>query len=152
MTVTPATLRAAFPEFANSTTYPDAQINFWLPTASEFVGSDRWGDLVDLGVTLYVCHHLALSAKAVKQAATGGVPGMAVGVVNNRSVDKVSIGYDVNVATYKDAGFWNQTTYGTRFWHYVQLFGAGAIVANIPGYDPQGAAAAWPGPLIYPGY
>lgn len=149
MNVTATSLRAAFPEFSDSVKYPDTQINLWIPLASQFVGQDRWGDSADLGVTLFVCHQLALSAKAVKTAAAGGVPGMGVGVVNNKSVDKVSVGYDVNVATEQGAGFWNQTTYGTRFWHLVKMFGAGPVQCNTPGYDPTGglSGGAWPGPL-----
>lgn len=149
MTVTPSTLRALFPEFSNTATYPDAVINAWIPIASQFVGQDRWGDATDLGITLYVCHNLVLGAKASKAAATGGVPGMAVGVVNNKSVDKVSIGYDVSVSTEDGAGFWNQTTYGTRYYHMVRMFGAGPVQCNTPGADPTGGlnGGAWPGPL-----
>lgn len=154
MTVTPTTLRALFPEFSNTATYPDSTINVWIPIYTLMVGSDRWGDLTDLGITLAVCHQLAIGAKAVKQAATGGVPGSAVGVVNNRSVDKVSVGYDVTVATEEGAGFWNQTTYGTRYYHYAKIFGAGPVQVNTPGYDPTGGVAggAWPGPLWPAGY
>lgn len=149
MTVTPTTLRALFPEFSNTTTYPDATINAWIPIATQFVGPDRWGDLTDFGITLWICHYITLGAKAAKTAATGGTPGTAVGVVNNKSVDKVSIGYDVTVATEAGAGFWNQTTYGTRYWHYVQMFGAGPVQCNTPGFDPTGGlnGGAWPGPL-----
>lgn len=151
MAVTPAILRTAFPEFASTADFPDSQITFWTNIYSKLVGEDRWGELTDLGIMLASCHQLVLSAKAYKQAATGGTPGSNVGVLNSRSVDKVSLGYDVNVATEQGAGFWNQTTYGTRYWHYVQIFGAGPVQANTPGYDPAGgyASGAWPGPL-YP--
>ena len=152
MTVTPTTLRALFPEFTDTTAYPDPTINAWIPIASQFVGEDRWGDSTDLGITLYVCHHLSIGRRAVKQAAMGGIPGTSVGVLNNKSVDKVSTGYDTTLATEQGAGFWNQTTYGTRFWHLTQIFGAGPVQCNTPGYDPTGgiAAGAWPGPL-WPG-
>lgn len=148
MPVTPTTLRALYPEFSNTTKFPDATINAWIPYAQQLVGEDRWGDAYDLGVTLIVCHMIALSAINVAAAAAGGVPGQSVGVVNNRSVDKVSVGYDVNLSKEEGAGFWNRTTYGQQYWHMVRIFGAGPVQCNVPGASPQASGQAWPGPLF----
>lgn len=149
MTVTPATLRALFPEFGNTAKFPDATINAWIPIAQQLVGEDRWGDSYDYGVTLVVCHHIALGAINAAAAAAGGVPGQSVGVVNNRSVDKASVGYDVNLAKEEGAGFWNRTTYGQQYWHMVRIFGAGPVQVGTPAANPVASASgpAWPGPI-----
>jgi hypothetical protein len=43
MSVTPATFRADWPEFADVVSYPDAAINFWLNYASKFQNTEVWG-------------------------------------------------------------------------------------------------------------
>ena len=53
MTVTPASIRAAFPALSNATTYLDASMALWIGVAEKLVNADRWGDLTDTGIMLY---------------------------------------------------------------------------------------------------
>lgn len=126
--ITPAQFRADFPEFANTTVFPDGQITFWLKWAYIMVRADRWMEALDLGIELFVAHNLVLEALAQKAAAGGGgagIPGAQGGVVTSKQVDKVSVSYDANAGLILDGGDWNLTTYGTRFLRMARMMGAG---------------------------
>lgn len=150
-TATPATFRVHYPEFSVTGTYPDAQVQFWLDFAYSMLNASRWGRQLDLGAELYAAHNLAIEARAQATAANGGIPGEAVGVLNSKSVDKVSAGYDIGSATEQGAGNWNLTIYGTRFIRLAKMFGAGPVQVGI-GVAPPGSGLAWPGPLTTPGF
>lgn len=147
MTVTIASFRAAFPAFASDTDYPDAMVTLWLTTATAQVNEGRWADLTDLGIMLYTAHELAVERRAAA-GASSGAPGSSVGILSSKSADGVSASYDVSTATEKDAGHWNLTTYGTRYYRYLKMMGAGPLQVNgAPSGDGPGA---WPGPMRYP--
>lgn len=122
-----ATFRTNFPEFADTTIYPTPTINFWLSVAEKLVNADRWYDLYDQGVQLFVAHHLAIATRNVKTAGAGGIPGSVQGAQTSKSVDKVAVSYDASKVQYDDAGFWNMTTYGLQYWNLVMMVGAGGI-------------------------
>jgi len=130
MTVTAAQLRSDFPEFANTTTYPDSLVTMWLTVANSLVNPDRWVELTNLGIELVTCHHLAISAKDQLASAVGGAPGEVKGPTASKAVDKVSVSYDTGAVTLTDAGFWNMTSYGTRFLGLARMFGAGGMQIN----------------------
>jgi hypothetical protein len=163
MTVTPASFRIDFPEFANTTTYPDSEILIWLAIASQLQNPCKWGasdpainnppkGLYDLGLELFVAHNIALEADALKTAAAGGTPGGTPGVLSSKAVGPVSAGYDTSAGIEPGAGHWNLTIYGLR---YIKLFRlAGAGVGQINGAYTGAPAAgtyggAWPGPADY---
>jgi hypothetical protein len=122
-----STFRQDFPEFANTTDYPDAQVTFWLGVGGKLLRAERWFDLLDQGLELFTAHHLAIGAKDQATASAGGIPGAVQGNVSSKSVDKVSVSYDASRVTYDDAGFWNMTTYGLRYWNLLMLVGAGGV-------------------------
>jgi len=143
---TPTEFRADFPEFSNTTTYPDGVIQFWLNVAYKQLNSNRWGDLLDVAAELYTAHNIVLEAKAIREAGVaGGLVTGSPGMVTSKGVDKVSVGYDVNTATEEGAGFWNSTVYGTRFYRLMMLHGAGPLQVGI-GVAPPLSGPAWPGP------
>ena len=127
MTVSAASFRASFPEFASTTTYPDAAVTMWLTAAGDLLSAERWGNLLDLGTSLYIAHNLTLGAKDAKAASMGGVGGGSAGVVSSKSVDKVSVAYDTGAGTIEGAGAWNLTTYGVRYLQLARMVGAGAV-------------------------
>lgn len=122
-----ATFRADFPEFASVTTYPDASVQFWLTLAPKLISEERWGDVFDQGVELFVAHNLSLGQMALKAAAGGGAPGVTGGLVASKTVDKLSISYDTSAAMLPEAGHWALTTYGLRYLQLVMMFGAGGM-------------------------
>lgn len=126
MTVTPASFRANFPEFADAAMYPDATVNYWLGIGARMLRPDRWVDLLDHGLELFTAHHIALARQAVEAAAAGGVPGSNTGVVTSEAVDKVSASYDAGSTTLDSgAGHWNATVYGVQFLQLVRMAGSG---------------------------
>ena len=151
MTITVQQLRADFPEFSSTTDYTNAAIQFWLDRAYEFLNVQRWGKHLDLGAELFTAHNIAIEARAVKDASHGGIPGSQVGPLNSKSIDKVSVSYDVGSGIELDAGHWNLTVYGTRFIRIARMMGAGPLQIGI-GSVPTGSGQAWPGPDTTPGF
>lgn len=126
-TVTPASFRANYPEFVSNTAYPDTLITYWLTISALLLNQTRWMNLLDFGTELFVAHNLALERQAVKSAASGAVPGIQTGAINNKSVGPVSQGYDTSAGLELEAGHWNLTTYGTRFIRMARMVGSGGI-------------------------
>ena len=122
-----AQFRQSFPEFNDTTTYPDSLVQFWMTVAVSLVNADRWGELTDLGVALVTAHHLALALKDRKTAAVGGVPGQVTGPQSSKAVDKVSASYNTEAVAIKDGGFWNATMYGVRYLSMALMMGSGGI-------------------------
>lgn len=129
MAVTPASFRADFPEFTDTTKYPDGAINLQIGLAGYFLSSCRWdANIVDRGTELYIAHYLALGARNAAIAAAGGIPGGgAMGPQASKTVDKVSVSNDTKAVTLADAGHWNSTIYGVQFYQLAMMVGAGAV-------------------------
>ncbi len=137
---TPATFRLDFPEFSNTSSYPDAMINFWLGIAVTRLtpAQGRWGDLFIPGLELFTAHFVSIQALNQLQAATNGgtgIPGMQRGAISSESAE-ISASYDVAAVTIEGAGQWNLTTYGTQFIELSNLVGMGPIQVS-PGWFTQ---------------
>lgn len=149
MTVTNASFRQDFPAFANTTSYPDGMVTFWLTFATNLLtpAADRWGAMFDQGVELVMAHNLTIEYRSNTLASVGAPPGEATGMTNNKSVDKVSTGFDTASVAEEGGGHWNLTNYGSRFLRLARMIGAGPIQL---GYGDTGnysaASGAWPGP------
>jgi hypothetical protein len=144
MTVTPASLRAAFTEFTSTTDYPDSGIQFWIDMAVLLLNPTRWYDMLDNATMLFVAHNLSLELMAQREASNGNQPGVARGMLAGGSVDKVSYTYDTASVADATAGHWNLTIYGQRYIRLVKMFGAGPIQVGTPGCYV--GPAAWTGP------
>ena len=128
MAVSNADFRTNFPEFANVTTYPEAQLTFWRTFAETLLYDRcRWADLRDYGIQLVMAHNLALAARNAAAAGAGGTPGSVQGAVASKSVGGVSVSYDTYAATLDNAGFWNLTSYGVLFWQLARTVGTGGF-------------------------
>lgn len=125
--MTPDQFRQDFPEFSDTTRYPDSLVTLWLTVGSSLVNECRWGELTNIGIELVTAHHLAIAARDQQAAAGGGIPGQSSGPMSSKAVDKVSASYDTGAASIADAGFWNLTSYGTRFLGLARLMGAGGM-------------------------
>jgi Protein of unknown function (DUF4054) len=145
--VTVATFRQSFPEFAGPDVYDGGLITAFIAMAtSAFQNLLRWDpNVVDYGTGLFVAHHMVLQARASQTADAGGIPGTVQGVINNKSVDKVAVGYDVESVVLADAPFWNMTTYGIRFLQLTRMFGMGGAQLGIPCF--VGTPTLFLGPL-----
>lgn len=118
--------RTDFPQFADTTKYPDAQVQFRLNLADVLMSESLYGaTMFPYVVELYVAHYMALFAQDQRSTAAGGSGGNASGVQSSKSVDKVSVSYDNSMTLNPDAGFWNNTRYGAEFYQLATMFGAG---------------------------
>lgn len=118
---TPA-FRVAFPAFADQTVYPEARVFFQGSLAEKFYPCDVWGDLHCQVVMLAVAHTLSMQG-ASGGSASGGVKG----VVSSKSVDKVSVSYDVGATTYEGAAYFNGSPYGVELYRLIRMAGAGPM-------------------------
>lgn len=151
MSTTPTIVefRAVFPEFANATTYPDAQLTYWLGIALQMLNVDRWGDLLSHGAYLLVAHNVSQAATRAASMSLGGVVNAAGSKVTSKSVDKVSMSYDVTSSAEEGAGNWNMTTYGQQYIRQARLMGAGPVHVGTPEQSvANNSAAAYPGPYF----
>lgn len=122
-----AQFRVDFPEFANPEQYPDSQLNFWGGIATKMVNACLWLDMTTTGIELYVAHELTLARLNAQAAQSGGTPGQSGGIASSKTVGQVSVSYDPNTTTEKDAGWWNLTVYGKQFIRLARMFGAGVV-------------------------
>ena len=127
MTFDIGAFRTVFPEFADAVAYPDQLIAFWGALAIMQVNACVWKSALVYGTNLYVAHEITLAALNSKTASNGGTPGVSGGIANTKTVGSVTVGYDTVSTAEKDAGYYNQTTYGKQFIRLARIFGAGAI-------------------------
>lgn len=127
MTFTAGQFRTQFPEFKDTVAYSDQQIDFWAGVAQNQLAAATWGNQWLTAVSLYVAHEITLAAQSAKAASAGGVPGTFGGIANTKTVGSVTVGYDAQSNTEKDAGYWNLTNYGKQFFRLMRLFGAQCI-------------------------
>lgn len=159
---------ADFPEFGDQAVYRPVDVQFYLNSADVMMTS-RWDDtytgrgstntktMLYLGAELYVAHYLAISGRDKAAARKGGGPGIAaatgVGAVSAKSVDEVSLSYDVQATTIPGAGHWNLTTYGIRFYQMARMVGSGGLQVGFQAgiFDPMipvPQGPAWVGPWV----
>jgi len=128
MAVTNADFRLNFPEFADVSKYPEAQVTFWRTYAERLLYDEcRWSDMRDYGIQLVMAHQLTLAGRNAAAASAGGAPGSVQGAVSSKAVGGVSVSYDTTAALLQDGGYWNLTTYGIQFWQLAMLVGTGGF-------------------------
>ena len=118
--------RTAFPQFADTTKFPDPQVTFRLNLADILLSEKVTGtEMFPYFAELFVAHYMVLWAADSRSMAAGGAGGSTNGVQASKSVDKVSVSYDTGSTLNPDAGFWNNSRYGAEFWQLIMMFGAG---------------------------
>lgn len=131
MTISRADLVAAFPEFDTETVYPTTQIDFWIGQAVKQISEARFGASYTLAMLLFVAHNIALSAQAARAGKAGGAIGTP-GLVASKSIDKVSVSYDLTTTAAAGAGPWNATVYGQRYYALLRSFAVGPAYKVSP--------------------
>lgn len=110
---------AAFPQFADTTKYPEESVNFWADVGSKTIDPCKWGNMYMNGLYMYVAHQITLDSK--------GAAGQDTGLVSSKSVGSASKSYDRASSNEEGAGYWNLTIWGQRYWRFVRMFGAGGL-------------------------
>ncbi|HZZ80030.1 MAG TPA: DUF4054 domain-containing protein [Gemmataceae bacterium] len=131
----PTAFRALFPAFANTVTYPDAQVQAYWDTATAYV-SNRSGGCYTGGLSLpqqtlalnqMTAHLLCISG----MIASGNTPGVTVGA----TIDKISVTLEPPPAP-NQWQYWLQTTpYGQLLLALLQVASVGGFYAttSVPG-------------------
>lgn len=144
-----ATFRTVLPEFANSTTYTDAAITYWLTQGMLLLLASVWGTTLDQGLLYYTAHNLAIGRRNQLIAAAGGVPGEVKGATASKGVDKANVSYDTQGPQFAKAGLYNTTTYGLEFMRLARLVGIQGIRqiggCGGPGVDTGPFGEGWLG-------
>ncbi len=136
-TFTVENFRVQFPAFSDPNQYPDEQVNFWIDQALNFgpLNFLRSGQFYDRGLRFWVAHNLILERSAGNAALGGGVA-IGSGVPSSKSVNGVSVSYDVEFGSENGAGQYNLTTYGQRFYQILMMAGGAATISVPSGYPP----------------
>ncbi len=100
-------------------------VEFWVDFISRQIDVCIWKQSWNVGVSLYLAHELTLMGQNGKTAKVGGTPGLQGGVATSKTVGSVTVQYDAQTMSEKDAGYWNLTSYGKQFIRLVRVFGAG---------------------------
>lgn len=125
--VTAAIFRASFPEFADTTTYPDGQINFWIGLVPVYLSESVYTDsqTLDFVTQLFVAHNISLSKMNQFAAAVGGAAGALTGPTTSKTVDKVSYSSAAQLVVLENGGAWNLSQYGVQLLQLARMWGAG---------------------------
>ncbi len=127
MTFDTAAFRKAFPEFNDTEMYPSPQVQFWVDFISRQIDPCVWKQSWNMGVSLYLAHELTLARQNIQAANVGGTPGQQGGIASSKTVGSVTVQYDPQTSTEKDAGYWNLSTYGKQFYRLSRVFGARCV-------------------------
>lgn len=129
--------RAQFPEFADTTKYPAAQISAYWSMASLFISSDDCpynslsGDRLVAALNMLTAHLLMLGIQA--RTASGTVSGKSGGFTTSASVGEVSV---AKLAPPVSDGwqFWLAgTPYGQMLWALLSMLSVGGFsVGGLP--------------------
>jgi hypothetical protein len=125
--ITAIQFRSEFPEFSDVSKYSDSSVNSWLTVAANLLNPDRWQQLLTTGIELCAAHYLVIASRDQSIAQFKGIPGTPKGLMTAESVGDLSASYDFSTLMNADAGFWNQTTYGQRYWSLARMMGAGGL-------------------------
>jgi hypothetical protein len=117
--------RTDFPEFADSTKYPDSLVTFWSGIGVARMNPRRWGSLYDQGLELFTAHSISIARADQDQAAMGNTPGNSSGVIASQGAGPLSFSVDTKTSEVKDAQSFNLTTYGKEFYQLAMLVGIG---------------------------
>jgi hypothetical protein len=116
MTVTPSSFQAQFPEFASTS---QTLIQTWITASVTFFNTDRWDDLLDLGVAYWVAHQIVDAQQDAIAPVTddtvmqkeGDVSYQRDSVLVNRIADNPYL----------------STKYGRKYLYYMKFVGAGGV-------------------------
>jgi hypothetical protein len=145
--ITPSQFRVDFPSFADTTQFPDAQVQRFLDLSGVMIDTSLWGSFSTMGMELITAHFLTMQGYFL--AINAGMPfpaGMAMGIPTSKSVSKVSVGKDIASFMVDGGGPWNYTIYGQQFMWWAMLVGTGGYEVLMDTYTPyggEGTVATW---------
>jgi hypothetical protein len=131
--VTEAEFTEFYPQFAVVVTAHPKVIAEYLKQAHNICDDDRWMDMRDEGIRLYVAHKLTLYLKTLTandaSDAQIAAAGDAKGIKTNKAVAGVSVGMAESSATSGLPGWgaFKTTEYGIQFMTLARMVGMGGM-------------------------
>lgn len=122
-----AQFRLDFPEFANTTMYPDSMIIFWSSIGERITSIYVFGDNYNAVIELFTAHSITIAGQNLQASNFGANVGSTGGAVSSKTVGSGSVSYDTSGSLEKNAGYFNQTTYGRQYYSLVMLYGMGCF-------------------------
>lgn len=116
--ITVEEFRAAFPELADTTTYPDAVLQRWLTMAEAYISTRNYRvkpAVRVLMIELMAMHLMTLFASMGGSGAIGG-ESTAGGTITSATVGSVSVSLQAPIATDAYAQWIQSTPYGKALW------------------------------------
>lgn len=119
---------AFYPQFENQV--PEAVIDSFINLASSNLNQKRWNKSWEFGMALFIAHFLTLYVKTsgtVENPNSNLSAGNVRGIQTSKSVDGVSVSYDVSsILTSMDGwGSYKLTEYGIQLLTMARLLGKG---------------------------
>jgi hypothetical protein len=124
MPLSSSDFRQRYPAFGDTVKYPPGSVELYIELAYDALNKRRFTDKwLDFAAGLYTAHMLTLDG------AQGGAQGAdsLSGLVQSANVDSVSVTFDTASVVDMNAGHWNETTYGRRYYRLLRMFGAGPV-------------------------
>lgn len=120
-----------FPQFSNKV--PTSVINFYLKLANSSLSYSRWGDSWEMGMNLFIAHHLTLYLESIAGLDENSPiqqvlsRSLAAGLTASKSAGSLSKSYDYGSINDDFAGYgtWKLTLYGQQFASMAKLIGKG---------------------------
>lgn len=148
--ITIAQFRTALKAFEDSAKYPDSDLQFWLNVADAQIlpRAERWGNLLESGIQMFVAHYITVDALMLAEGRMGGPMGLRPGAIASEGGDKVNVSFDMTSVAEEGGGHWNQTIWGKRFYRLSRMVGAGPVQVSPESGGDNVSASAWAGPLF----
>lgn len=125
-----AGFREAFPAFTEDM-HPNARVAFWLSVGGKRLSAEKFDDLFDQALCLFVAHNLTLERVASLDTTGAGGMSAAAGpaTAESKTVGPVSKSKSFNPAgvTNPAGAQWNATIYGQQLFDLMQLVGVGGL-------------------------
>jgi hypothetical protein len=105
----------------------------WIKMAMNCLQYDRWNDLWEMGMGLYIAHFLTLylQSSTPEGASTQQIinAGLSRGIATSKSVADMSVGYDFGSVASESAGWgtFSQTVYGQQFVQLAKVAAMGGM-------------------------
>ena len=117
VSVTVAELKAAFPEFSDSTKYPDAYVQRFITMATMYISTVSGvirDDVRVLAIEYMACHLMTLSA--VDGAGNAQGDGNGGGILASAHIESVSVAFQGVIANNSFEQWIQSTPYGKMLW------------------------------------
>lgn len=119
-----AAFRAAFPFFANTTTYPEALLSMYYDTAGHFISNSNYGFLSAACATQFALYLMtAHLARLGSMIAAGQTPGVTIAA----TIDKISVQLQQAVLKNQWQYWLASTPFGAELLALLQVKGVGGF-------------------------